>query len=140
MIKKYAFTLLGGIFTGLALLGVFLPLLPTTPFLLLAAFFFLRSSEKHYRWLLNHRIFGKYLRNYLNNRSIPGRVKYGVLIVLWLTIALSVIVVLESSLLRICLIVIASAVTIHILSLKTDRSADEPDSDPVDCIEIKKDI
>jgi len=140
LIKKYTFILLGSFFVGLALLGLFLPLLPTTPFLLLAAFFYMRSSEKCYKWLLNHRIFGKYLSNYLNNRSIPWKVKFAVLMVLWLTIILTVIVFLKSNPVRIVLIAIAAVVTIHILSLKTAEPADEMISPPEDHIEIKKNM
>ena len=119
LIKKTLFILLGSIFTGLAFLGIFLPLLPTTPFLLLAAFFFFRSSEKSYHWLLNHKIFGKYLQNYLKNRTIPINIKIFVLILLWITILLTSVFVLEIFVISLVLILIATAVTIHILSLKT---------------------
>ncbi|MCK4942277.1 MAG: YbaN family protein [Candidatus Aminicenantes bacterium] len=117
--KKTLFILLGSIFTGLAFLGIFLPLLPTTPFLLLAAFFYLRSSERLYHWLLNHKIFGKYLQNYLKNRTVPINIKIFVLILLWITILLTSVFVLEIFVIRLVLILIATAVTIHILSLKT---------------------
>jgi uncharacterized membrane protein YbaN (DUF454 family) len=120
LIKKYAFILLGTVFIGLAFLGIFLPLLPTTPFLLLAAFFYVRSSDKCYNWLLNHRIFGEYLKNYLKNRSIPLKIKIGVLVILWFTIIVSVIIFISSIWIRLSMIAVAAVVTIHILRLKTD--------------------
>ena len=119
MIKKTLFILLGSLFTGLAFLGIFLPLLPTTPFLLLAAFFYLRSSEKLYNWLLNHKIFGKYLQNYLENRAIPLKIKIFTLILLWVTILATSLFFVDTFIIKLLLIAIAIAVTIHILWLKT---------------------
>jgi len=69
------FRLLGFLFLGIALLGVFLPLLPTTPFVLLAAACFARSSEKWHRWMLENETFGPMIRNWEKNRCISCRVK-----------------------------------------------------------------
>lgn len=121
MVKKPLFLLLGGLFTGLAFLGIFLPLLPTTPFLLLAAFFFFRSSPKWYDWLLNHRLFGKYLKDYMENRSISWRVKLFTLVLLWGTISSTALFVVRHPLVKIGLLIIALGVTIHIMWLKTGR-------------------
>lgn len=125
MIKKTLFILLGSIFTGLAFLGIFLPLLPTTPFLLLAAFFFLRSSERLYHWLLNHKIFGKYLQNYLDNRSIPLKIKIFTLFLLWVTILSTVLFFVNDFIIKLLLIAIALAVTIHILRFKTGEQIEK---------------
>ncbi len=65
----------GWVFVGLAALGVVLPLLPTTPFLLVAAACFARSSPRFYEWLLRNRVFGPLIRNWRETRSIPLRVK-----------------------------------------------------------------
>ena len=65
----------GFMLVGLAVLGIFLPLLPTTPLLLLAAACFSRSSGRWYRWLLNHRTFGPIIRNWQENRCMPRRAK-----------------------------------------------------------------
>ncbi|MDZ8119521.1 YbaN family protein [Pontiella agarivorans] len=65
----------GFILVALATLGIFLPLLPTTPLLLLAAWCFANSSEKYHRWLLEHRIFGSIIRNWQENRCMPRKAK-----------------------------------------------------------------
>lgn len=61
---------------GLGILGVFLPLLPTTPFMLLAAWCFARSSERLHRWLLTHRTFGPIIENWNQHRAIPRKAKW----------------------------------------------------------------
>jgi uncharacterized membrane protein YbaN (DUF454 family) len=73
---KYFWLLLGLITLALALLGVFLPLLPTVPFLLLAAFFFARSSEKLHTWLLNHHLFGQMIADWHERGAIDRKAKY----------------------------------------------------------------
>ncbi|MEM9667897.1 MAG: YbaN family protein [Pseudomonadota bacterium] len=66
---------LGLVALGLGTLGAFLPLLPTTPFVLLAAFGFARSSERLHAWLLRHKIFGPLIKNWNENGSISRRAK-----------------------------------------------------------------
>jgi hypothetical protein len=103
----------------LAMVGVFVPLLPTTPFLLLAAACFVRSSERLYQWLITHRVFGPYIKNYREHRAITKHTKVGILLLLWATIGFGVIGVVQSLALRALLVFIAIGVTIHVLSLKT---------------------
>ena len=67
----------GLLFVGLAVLGVFLPVLPTTPLLLLALACFARSSERLHGWLLSHRTFGPFLKHWHETRSMPRRAKIG---------------------------------------------------------------
>jgi uncharacterized protein len=67
----------------LGILGLFLPLLPTTPFLLLASWCFARGSERLHRWLLSHRVFGEYLRNFEAGRGIPLKAKILATVMLW---------------------------------------------------------
>lgn len=67
----------------LGFLGLFLPLLPTTPFLLLASWCFARGSTRLHRWLLSHRVFGEYLRNFEAGRGIPLRAKIVATVMLW---------------------------------------------------------
>jgi len=105
----------------LGALGIFLPLLPTTPFLLLAAACFLRSSDRCYRWLIANRWFGRYIRDYREQRGVRRRVKIFSISLLWLAIGYSVLFVLSHPAPQILLIAIAACVTTHILSLKTLR-------------------
>ena len=103
---------------GLATLGMFLPILPTTPFLLLASWLFLKANSGWRDWLLNHKVFGPYIENYLIHRAIPRRAKIVSITTLWATILLSVYIV-NPIWLKILLIFIAICVTIHLLSFKT---------------------
>jgi len=103
--------------TGLGIVGIVLPVMPTTPFLLLAAACFVRSSPRLYQWLLNNRLFGDYIRRYREGRGIPLRVKVPVLLLLWATITYSVWAVVEVLWLRVLLVAIAAAVTVHILTI-----------------------
>ncbi|WP_222847179.1 YbaN family protein [Pontiella desulfatans] len=66
---------MGFVLVGLATLGLFLPLLPTTPLLLLAATCFAKSSERCHRWLLEHKVFGATIRNWHEHRCIPRKAK-----------------------------------------------------------------
>ncbi len=68
--------LLGWAALVLGILGIFLPLLPTTPFVLLAAFFFSRGSRRLHRWLIEHPSFGRYVRNWEAEQVIPPVGKY----------------------------------------------------------------
>lgn len=116
---KWIFAALGCISVGLGILGIFLPLLPTTPFLLLAAALFVRSSPRLYNWLINHRWFGRYIRNYREHRAIPLQAKIVLLVFMWGTIGYAALRVVTAWWLRALLGVIAIGVTVHILHLKT---------------------
>ena len=116
---RYILTLLGLVSLGLGILGIFLPVLPTTPLLLLAAALFLRSNRKLYDWLLNHPRLGPYIRNFMEYKAIPLKVKIIAVSMIWLTLLNCAIFVTEHWLLRIFFIVLAAAITIHVLSYKT---------------------
>ena len=105
----------------LGFLGIFLPVLPTTPFLLLAAACYFRSSDRFYRWLMNNRILGTYISNYLEGRGMSMRSKVITLLLLWLTIGLTIIFGIQNIIVRIILVIIAVGVTIHISRLKTRK-------------------
>jgi uncharacterized protein len=104
---------------GLGIIGIFLPLLPTTPFLLLAAACFIRSSDRLYQWLIRNRWFGSYIRNYQEHRAIPLRAKVIALILLWTTMAYSVFGLINHWALQVLLLLIAAVVTAYLLRLKT---------------------
>ena len=109
----------GCICVALGTAGIFLPLLPTTPFLLLAAACFIRSSDRLYKWLITHRWLGAYVRQYREHRAITRRAKLVTLSLLWLTIGYSTLAVARTLALRILLIAVAVGVTLHVLRLRT---------------------
>jgi len=109
-----------GIFAlSLGIIGIVVPLLPTTPFLLLAAACFVRSSEKLYAWLLHHKWFGDYIRHYREHRAITLRAKIVILVLLWGVIGYTALGVVTAWWVRVLLGAIAVGVTLHILHLKT---------------------
>ena len=110
---------LGTISLGLGILGIFLPLLPTTPLLLLAAALYVRSSPKLYDWLMNHPRLGTYIRNFRENKAIPRRAKIVSVSMVWLTIGFCIIFVLEPLWLRVAMTLLAIAISCHILSFAT---------------------
>ncbi len=116
---KLLLIIAGTIFVGLGVIGIFLPVIPATPFLLLAAACYARSSRRFYCWLLNNRWFGVYIKNYRQKKGMSLKMKILTVALLWLTILISVIFAVQSLALRIVLIIIAIGVSVHLLSLKT---------------------
>lgn len=106
-------------FVVLGVVGIFVPLLPTTPFLLLAAACYARSSPRCHKWLLNNRWFGQYIRNYLENKGCTLKVKRLALTFLWTAIGFSILFAVQSFGIRLLLVLIAIGVSVHILRLQT---------------------
>lgn len=122
LLKKRSRTFLiiiGSIAVIIGAIGIIVPVLPTTPFLLLAAVCYGRSSQRLYRWLITNRWFGRYIKNYQEGRGISPRIKILTLTLLWLTILFSVFCVVSNTAIRTLLIIIAISVTMHILMLRT---------------------
>ena len=115
------FLVAGTIFLGLGIAGIVLPLVPTTPFLLLAAGCYLRGSLRFYNWLLGTRWLGSYIRNYLEGKGISMAAKAFSISLLWITIGCSAAFATELIVVRAVLGVIAAGVTVHILRIKTLR-------------------
>lgn len=88
-LRRLVYVLLGCFFVGLAVLGAILPVLPTTPFVLLASYFFVRSSPRLHAWLLRSRLFGGMLRDWQKHRGVRPRVKLTALALIPLMIAAS---------------------------------------------------
>jgi hypothetical protein len=109
----------GTLSLGFGIVGIFIPLLPTTPFLLLAAYCYARSSKRLYAWLMNNKWFGSYIRNYYEGKGIPLKAKLLSISFLWLTIGFSIYFVVNLLIVRIILIIIAVGVTMHIFTVKT---------------------
>jgi uncharacterized membrane protein YbaN (DUF454 family) len=120
---KILFIILGSLSLGLGFIGIFLPILPTTPFFLLAAYSYLKSSKRLYNWLINHRVFGSYINNYINHRAIVKSAKISALIFLWLSLLMAILFS-NSTHLKLLLFFIGICVSIHILSLKTLKKED----------------
>jgi uncharacterized membrane protein YbaN (DUF454 family) len=108
----------GTLCTVLGIIGVFVPILPTTPFLLLAAACYMRSSERFYHWLINNRVFGAYVRNYIEGRGMPIKIKIFTILLLWLTIGLTITFGVQNVIVRIILVCIAIGVTAHIALIR----------------------
>ncbi len=115
---SWLWSTIGLLSLGLGFLGLFLPILPTTPLWLLSAFCFMKGSHRLYDWAMSYRLFNEIVTNFRIHRAIPLRVKIVAVSTLWITILISCYLV-GMWWLRIMLLVIATAVTWHILSFRT---------------------
>jgi uncharacterized membrane protein YbaN (DUF454 family) len=111
--------LVGGFITLiLGIIGIVIPILPTTPFLLLASAAFAKSSKRFDRWLLNNKILGAYIKNYREGKGLPIKIKILTLSLLWITILISMLLLLNLIWVLIILICIAITVSIHIILIR----------------------
>ena len=115
---RYLLFVCGCISVVLGVIGIFLPVLPTTPFLLLAAACFARSSKRFYLWLVLHPKLGPWVRDYLEGEGLPLKGKIWALVLMWSSISLSVWIV-PLPWVRVFMLVSAISVTIYILKQKT---------------------
>lgn len=99
----------------LGLIGLLLPVVPTTPFLLLSAACWVRSSPRFYLWLITHRWFGPYLRYYLNGQGIPRRIKVVAISLLWLMMLPSALLIVPYRWLSVLMLLTALAVSIYLI-------------------------
>ena len=115
---------------ALGVAGIFLPVLPTTPFLLLSAALFFRSSPRAYQWLLNHKLLGPYIRDFRESRAIPLRAKVLALSLLWLTSLHCIFLMFDALWLKAMMLAVAVGmmlavavgVTLYLCFLKTKRN------------------
>ena len=110
---------IGTVSVAAGVVGIFVPVLPTTPFLLLASACYASSSKRYHAWLHSNRVFGRYLTSYEEGRGLPLSFKVGTVLLLWLTIGATTLLFVTSSVLRIMLVGIAGAVTAHVATLRT---------------------
>ncbi len=89
--SRPAWVVAGSLALGLGVLGILLPLLPTAPFLILAAFCFSRGSRRLHNWLINHRLLGPPIRDWRDHRSISGKAKASAMFAILLVFAVSVL-------------------------------------------------
>ncbi|MFL2767575.1 MAG: YbaN family protein [Dehalococcoidia bacterium] len=118
---RLLFVFIGSIFVGLAIIGIFLPGLPTTPFLILAAYFYIRSSKKLYNWLINNKILGIYIKGYLSGKGMPLRAKIISLILMWVFGSFALLFGIPDSMLfvKIIVFIVLLIGTIFLLRVKT---------------------
>jgi uncharacterized membrane protein YbaN (DUF454 family) len=105
----------------LGIIGIAIPILPTTPFLLLASAAFAKSSQKFHKWLLNNRLLGFYIKNYQEGKGMPIKVKIITLALLWITIMISILLI-SLFWIQLLLICIAIAVSIHIILIRAKKN------------------
>lgn len=110
----------GTISLAFGTVGIFFPILPTTPFLLVAAACYVRSSERMYNWLIHNRWFGEYIKNYQEGKGIPLKTKVLAISILWTSILISAIFFLsEIWMAQVFLLFIAVAVSVHLIRMPT---------------------
>ena len=103
-------------FVALAVIGIFLPVLPTTPFLLLAAFFYAKSSVVFYNWIMNHRWFGPPLRSWKTSGSISRKNKIWAVSLIWLSLGYSILEVVPLMIGKVTLFIIGLSLTVFLIS------------------------
>lgn len=115
----------GFVSLSVGILGIFLPVIPTVPLLLLAAVCFSKSSERFYNWLVNHKVLGGYIRDYRSGDGLALKVKIKAIMLLWVTIGISVYFV-PLLYIRIILFLVATGVTFYLISLPTKIIKQDP--------------
>ena len=115
--------LLGSLSIGMGVIGIFVPGWPTTIFLIIASYFYIRSSRRLYNWLINNRLLGIYIKNYLSGKGMPLKAKLVSLIVMWLFGLLSILMWIPNDLILIQSIVLLLLIigTFFILRVKTSN-------------------
>lgn len=127
MVKKQLFIIVGLICVALGSIGVVVPLLPTTPFLLLALYLFMRSSDKMYKWVMNNKVLAPYVISYFSSGGIPRKIVFRSILILWITILISIIIFAQNVYIRVILVIVAVLVSIHIYSKRVKNSTNEKD-------------
>ncbi|MEC5424625.1 YbaN family protein [Virgibacillus sp. C22-A2] len=118
-IKNTLLIISGSIALGIGITGIFLPLIPTTPLLLLAAACYVRSSDRLYHWLITNKYFGSYIENYRAGKGIPLKAKVVGVALLWISMLYTIIFVVPLIMVKLLLFLIASFFTWFILKQKT---------------------
>jgi len=130
--KRLVLIVAGSVLVAIGTIGVFLPLLPTTPFLLLAAMCYAQSSRRLYGALLRNRVLGSYITDYLERGGMTRRAKVWTLTLLWIGIIATAVFATESPVVRLILALIVAGVTLHILKVAAPRELGEKSDSPVE--------
>ena len=120
--RKYFYLVSGVLLVAIGVIGIFLPVLPTTIFLILASACFVKGSPKANEWLRNHKILGMYIKNYQDGTGLTVKSKIFNILFLWTMILLSAFLFTEEIYIRLILIAIAVGVTIHLMMVKTKKN------------------
>lgn len=123
--KKILLIIIGTISLVLGFIGIVLPILPTTPFLLLSLFCYIKSSRKLYDFVLSNKYLAPYVKDYISGKGIPMKAKKKSIFLLWITIGFSVVFVVEKALLRLLLLIIAGSVSTYIWTRSTPEEQGE---------------
>ena len=116
--KKYLLIGAGSISLSIGVIGIFIPLLPTTPLLLLSSYCYLKSSDRLYEKLINHKILGAYLHHYMKHRAIDKKTKIIAITTLWISLGISILIA-PLLFVKVLLALLGAGVTLHLLGLKT---------------------
>jgi len=120
-VAKYFYLISGFLLVAIGVIGIFLPLLPTTIFLILASVCFVKSSPRANEWLRNHKVLGAYIKNYQDKSGLTITSKIFNLILLWGMITLSAFLFTDGFYIRLLLFAIAMGVSIHLVMIKTKK-------------------
>jgi len=118
---RYLYFASGILLVAIGVIGIFLPILPTTIFLILASACFIKSSPQANEWLRNHKVLGAYLKNYQDKSGLTVKAKIINIIFLWMMISISALLFTEILFIRFLLLAIAIGVTVHLLMIKTKK-------------------
>ena len=119
---KFLWNLTGSFLVAVGFLGIFLPILPTLPLILLAGFCYFRGSSRFYNWLTRFGALGKLIQNYRSGRGLTARTKLRAILLMWFSLGISIVFFISSLTFRIVLFLVGIGVTVHILRIKTDES------------------
>ena len=139
--KRILYLLLGWFSLLTGIIGIFLPLLPTTPLVLLAAWCFSRSSERFHSWLLNHKFFGPIVSDWQSSDGIPKRSRNRAIVFMWAGMLISILMV-SRFWATIGLIAIGTCVSVYLLRMplrteKTDTDKEKPHQTNTNTIDSK---
>jgi len=118
-VVRALFFVAGSVFLALGAIGIVVPVLPTTPFLLLSLACYCKSSKRMTHWMLNNRYFGNYILNYKEGKGIPLKTKLFAITILWVTLVYSAIFITPILIAQMILFAVATAVTLHLVRLPT---------------------
>jgi uncharacterized membrane protein YbaN (DUF454 family) len=118
-VKRAIYLIIGTVALALGAMGLFLPVLPTTPFVILASACYLRSSKRMHSWILQSKLFGETIENYQAGRGLKRDTKIRALVLMWATISISAFFFVDQLIFQGSMFLVASGVTIYILRLPT---------------------